>query len=162
VPPFVVAATWALGLSFAGVFVAGFGSAALPLSVLVGLVWIVVIGGSLWAYLRQRNRARLLSIDDFRGTLSLAHAAARRPVRTAAVRDLQAVGIREKSKRDSDGDLQQAYAVAILKSKPASGSRNWCLVAGWSQPQAQQLADWLGTRLRLPVVSASSQKNRAD
>ena len=150
--PLATAALAALIVSFAGVFVAAFASAVVPLSLLVACAWAAISAGSIWAYRRQYLRAVLLTVDKFRSVFTIQHASTARAVRTGAIQELRGVTIREHQKRDSDGDLTKKYSVALLRRTTSGGGRHCCLVAGWSEQPARQLADWLTERLQLPAV----------
>ena len=89
---------------------------------------------------------------------SLSDAAARRPLRTGLLGELRSVAVREQSKRDSEGDLKQTYAVALLHGKPKGPRHSAGLVTGWSEPQAQQLAQWLAARLNIPFDTNPKSK----
>jgi len=150
--PLAAAALAALFVSFAGVFIAAFGSGAMPQSFLVGCAWVVVSAGSTWAYRRQYQRAVLLTVDELRGHYRLQPAAAGRAERAGPLQELSGVTVREHQKLDSDGDLTKKYSVALVRRSKSGAGRHCCLVTGWSEQPARQLADWLTERLKLPAV----------
>lgn len=158
VPPIAAAAVAALAVSFAGVFVAAFGSLLLPGGWLVGLMWIAVIGSAGWVYLRQRKHARLLAIDEFRGTFTLTLPQDRRPPRSGKLSELKAIATRKTTKLDSDGDEQHSYYVELIQQDKSSRPRHLGLVSQYTEQQAQNLCVWLATRLNLPIDQDGTKK----
>ena len=96
--PLAVAGLAALLLSFAGVFVVAIGNAVMPVSVLVACAWAAVIGGTIWAYRRQHQRARLLTVDELHGKFTMQHPASGRPAQAGPLQELSGITVREHQK----------------------------------------------------------------
>jgi len=150
--PLVTAAAAVLAISFLGVFVAAFGSMAMPQDLLVGLVWSAVIAGAITAYRWQLSQARVLSIDDFRGCVTLRDVRTNDHLEPTPLSELQSIELRKTTAHDSDGDEKHTWSIALVRQKPESDKLS--LATDWNEQQAQSFGQWLSDRLQLPLTTA--------
>jgi len=152
--PLVSAAGAVLGISFLGVFAVAFGSLAAPQGVLVTLAWIAVFVGAVWVFRWQVRRARVLAIDEFRGTVTLRQCDDPMQAKPTPRTELQAVKLRKKTERDSDGDEKHTFSVELTRQLPGDEPDSLCLATGWTEQQAESFGEWLSDRLKLPLLPA--------
>jgi len=74
---------------------------------------VAVVAVPIWLALRQRKRAVLLHVNELRGEFEIHDATGRRPRLAGPLHELRGILIRERSKRDSDGDVTRTYTIAV-------------------------------------------------
>jgi hypothetical protein len=151
VTPLTVALGALMATSCAGIFLVGFGSIVLPAEPLVAVAWLAAIVIPIGLAVRERRRAVVVEVNELRGTIDIHDAGHRRPSTSGALTDLKTVVIRERTKRDSDGDISRTYAIAFVLGFDKERLGRRCLVVGWTDNSARQLTGWLSERLKVPV-----------
>jgi len=151
--PLAMAVGAVLGTSFAGIFLVAFGSLLLPPELLVALAWLAVFTLPAALARRQRRKAILLEVNELRGTFDIWDADNRRPTIGGPLKEVKTIAIRERTKRDSDGDVAKTYSVVFVLERGKQRLGHRCLVAGWNEQAARQLSGWLSQRLKLPAQS---------
>jgi hypothetical protein len=146
--PLAAALIGLFGVSFASIFAVAVLSLFLPAAMPVSLACVVAIVVPAWIFRRQLKYAKVLEVDELRGTFELRDESGRRPKWSGSLNQLCGVLIRERLKTDSEGSKSKSYALLISR-KSAKGPRSLCLLTGMPEFVTRQLARWLADRLRI-------------
>lgn len=143
------------GLAFVGMFAIAFLAGGFhPSLTLMTSVWAVLltcgVGATLWQSVRNRSdRARLL-IDEGNAIIDLPPTRGRTERLRLAMADLTALHLSRESTTDSEGSVQNKYALAI-QSHDRSPER----IAMWSnETQTRGFGTWLAAKLGVELVES--------
>ena len=130
-------------LTFAGVFVVGFGTMMHPGLLIMQAAWAFILATSIWAGYKTAVSNRVGS-GDLRiepGRLEFKSGSQRI---SCGFSEVSEVAVRREEKRDSEGDISYAYEVDVhLQSGESHSLKVWN-----DESQARDFADWLKGHLQ--------------
>ena len=121
----------------------------LPPIFVVLVVWMAIVGVTGWAYVRQTREAVLLEVDELHRSFKISHPKPGTQTRLGSLNSITGCVVTLRTKRDSDGDIIQRFAVSLHEDAKAGRPRRHCLVTDWDEMAASQLRNWLQKRLEL-------------
>jgi hypothetical protein len=141
--PLTVACITLFGGTFAGIFIVGLGSMALPTGALVYGLWTLILLAAAGLFCRQIGRATLLKLDRYQESLAIYRRGNPFPEQTISQSQLQDVGLQETVTTDSEGDESIKASTYLVYSDADGESHKLPLVENWSIDPSEQLARWL-------------------
>jgi hypothetical protein len=146
-PPLTVGMLCLGGLSFAAIFVVGFGTKMNPSVPVMELTWLCVIGLSVFfagrRWLRIRSGAEDLVIDELSRTLTLPRTFGRTDSQTVAFSDLRGIGVLAVPHRGRRGGTYETYAPVVELAQNSDEK-----LADWpNKKTAENFAAWLGEKI---------------
>lgn len=151
VSPFAALLGTFLATTFAGVFLAGFGSHAISPAVAVGAAWALALGCTAAVFARVARRVWSgqadLVIDPLRKRITLPQTYGRREPLEVPFADVKEVAVVERVSRDSDGPTY-TYEPTLRCVDPRAGYVKDAVLAKWrDRAKAEAFAAWLRERL---------------
>jgi Protein of unknown function (DUF3592) len=146
--PLTAALIGFFGVSAAAIFAVGVLSLFIPPVVPVIVACLCTAIVPVWIFRRQLKFAKVLEVNELRGTFEVRDGSGRRPKWSGSLSQLSGIAVRERVKRDSEGSPSKSY-VLLLSRKTAKGPRRLCLLSGMPDFVTRQLAQWLAERLRI-------------
>jgi len=146
--PLAAALIGLFGMSFIAIFAVAVGSLFLPEVIPLTAACLCVAIIPAWIFRRQLKHAKVLEVNELRGTFELRDESGRRPTWSGSLSQLCGVSIRERIKKDAEGSPSKSYALLLCR-KAAKGSRSLCVLTGMPRFVTRQLGRWLADRLRI-------------
>ncbi len=151
--PIASAGYTAFGISFASIFVVGFGLGFNPSMGAIQIVWACVLIPTIFVYFNKKfaigSGIKDLVIDDANEAILLPKTFGRKNNVIVSLSAVTDISVKEKVSTSSDGDSIQ-YSIALVHTK-GDKSINSKLIEWYDENRANQFADWLRDRLGLTI-----------